>query len=132
MKDADVVHHLAGVTDVPRVKSETSKVQDEKIKVAEKGTQYILDTIKDKYKIIFPSTHFIEGVNQVKNDIKEDEPTKPVLSYSTSKDINEKQIKNSEEFCNIKVGSVYGYSTDSMRVILCLTYSQKLHLRMAQ
>ena len=119
LKDADVVHHLAGLTHVPRTKSETSKVQDEKIKeVAEKGTQYILDTIKDKCKIIFPSTHVVyEGVNQVKNDIKEDEPTKPVLSYSTSKDINEKQIKNSgKNFVILRLGSVYGYSTDSMRV----------------
>ena len=31
-EDADVVHHLAGVTDVPRTKSETSESQDEKIK----------------------------------------------------------------------------------------------------
>ena len=32
--DADVVHHLAGVTNVPRTKSESSSVQDEKIKEA--------------------------------------------------------------------------------------------------
>ena len=31
-KDADVVHHLAGVTDVPRTKGETSVDKDEKIK----------------------------------------------------------------------------------------------------
>ena len=41
-KDADVVHHLAGVTDVPRTKSESSATQDDKIKiVGEKGTQNI-------------------------------------------------------------------------------------------
>ena len=45
-KDADMVHHLAGITDVPRTKSESSQIQDEKIKeVAEKGTQNILDII---------------------------------------------------------------------------------------
>ena len=33
-KDADVVHHLAGITDVPRTKSEASKDQDEKIKIS--------------------------------------------------------------------------------------------------
>ena len=119
LKDADVVHHLAGVTDVPRVKSETSKAQDEIIKeVAEKGTQNILDIINDKCKIIFPSTHVVyEGIDQVKNDIKEDELTKPVLSYSTSKDNNEKQIKNSgKNFIILRLGSVYGYSTDTMRI----------------
>ena len=30
-KDADVVHHLAGITDVPRTKNEAYKNQDEKI-----------------------------------------------------------------------------------------------------
>ena len=45
-------------------------------------------------KIIFPSTHVVyEGINEVKNDIKENEATKPVLSYSSSKAINEKQLK---------------------------------------
>ena len=37
-KDADVVHHLAGITNVPRTKSESSSFHDEKIKeVGEKG-----------------------------------------------------------------------------------------------
>ena len=31
-KDADIVHHLAGVTEVPRVKSEASEFRDKKIK----------------------------------------------------------------------------------------------------
>ena len=94
-KDADVVHHLAGVTDVPRIKSESSTTQDDKIKiVGEKGTQNILDAITKKCKIIFPSTHVVyEGVNEVKKNIKEDEKTQPVLSYSSSKAINEAQLK---------------------------------------
>ena len=29
-KDADIVHHLAGITDVPRVKSDASEIQDKK------------------------------------------------------------------------------------------------------
>ena len=83
-KDADIVHHLAGITDVPRTKSESTKEKDEKIKqVGEEGTQNILDSISDKCKIIFPSTHVIyEGIEKVKNDIKENEESKPVLSYS--------------------------------------------------
>ena len=62
---ADVVHHLAGITDVPRTKGESSKLQDEKIKeVGERGTQNILDAMKKDAKIIFPSTHVIfEGLN---------------------------------------------------------------------
>ena len=31
-KDADIVHHLAGITDVPRLKSESSEDKDSKIR----------------------------------------------------------------------------------------------------
>ncbi|MEC7169192.1 MAG: NAD-dependent epimerase/dehydratase family protein, partial [Pseudomonadota bacterium] len=118
-KDADIVHHLAGITDVPRVKSDTSEIQDKKIhEVAEKGTQNILDAINNKCKIIFPSTHVVyEGIKEVKIDIQEEEQTKPVLSYSVSKDINEKQLKNSgKKYVILRLGSVYGYSSGTMRV----------------
>ena len=118
-QDADVIHHLAGVTQVPRTKSESTNSQDKKImEVAEQGTQNILDIVSDKCKIIFPSTHVVyEGINEVKKDIGEDEETKPVLSYSSSKAVNEDQIKNSKKnYIILRLGSVYGYSTDSMRI----------------
>ena len=55
-KDADVVHHLAGITNVPRTQSESVKSQDEKIlSVAKDGTKNILDAMNDNCKIIFPS-----------------------------------------------------------------------------
>ena len=117
--NADVVHHLAGVTDVPRTKSESSLQKDEKIKiVGEQGTQNILDVIDKKCKIIFPSTHVVyEGVNEVRTNIKEDENTKPVLSYSTSKAVNEDQLKKSgKNYIILRLGSVYGYSSDTMRL----------------
>jgi nucleoside-diphosphate-sugar epimerase/dTDP-4-dehydrorhamnose 3,5-epimerase-like enzyme len=118
-KDADVVHHLAGITDVPRTKGEGSQKQDEQImKVGEIGTKNILDVISDSCKIIFPSTHVVyEGINKVKIDIKEDEATNPILSYSSSKAINEKQLKDSgKNYIILRLGSVYGYSTDTMRI----------------
>ncbi len=118
-EDADIVHHLAGITDVPRTKNESSSSQDKKIKeVGEIGTQNILNVISNKCKIIFPSTHVVyEGINEIKTNIKEDETLKPVLSYSTSKAINENQLKNSgKNYIILRLGSVYGYSTDSMRV----------------
>ncbi len=117
--DADVIHHLAGVTDVPRTKTESTHLQDKKIKeVGELGTQNILDVINDKCKIIFPSTHVVyEGINEVKKNIREKEETKPVLSYSTSKSVNEEQLKKSgKNYIILRLGSVYGYSSDSMRV----------------
>ena len=102
-EDADVVHHLAGITKVPRTKSEASLSQDEKIKeVGVKGTQNILDVISDKCKIIFPSTHVIfEGLKETKKNIKEEEKPCPILAYSSSKVQNEEDIKNSgKKICN--------------------------------
>ncbi len=119
LKDADVVHHLAGVTEVPRTKSEASKIQDDRInEVAVRGTQNILDAIKNNCKIIFPSTHVVyEGIGKIKTDINEDEITKPVLSYSSSKAVNEDQLKKSgKNYVILRLGSVYGYSSDTMRV----------------
>tara|TARA_B100000886_G_scaffold312673_1_gene248793 strand:- start:476 stop:3028 length:2553 start_codon:yes stop_codon:yes gene_type:complete len=118
-KDADVVHHLAGITDVPRTQSESVKSHDEKImRVAKEGTQNILDALNQNCKIIFPSTHVVfEGIDKVKTEIHEDEITKPVLSYSISKAKNEEQLKASKKnYIILRLGSVYGYSSDTMRI----------------
>ena len=118
-KDADVVHHLAGITGVPRTKSESNQELDSKIKlVGVEGTQNILDAISETCKIIFPSTHVVfEGLEDVKKNITEDEDTRPILSYASSKASNEQQIKNSgKNFIILRLGSVYGYSTDTTRL----------------
>ena len=58
-------------------------------------TENILEAVTNKCKIIFPSTHVVyEGIKEVKKNIMEDETTKPVLSYSSSKATNEEQLKN--------------------------------------
>ncbi len=128
-EDADIVHHLAGITDVPRVKSESNEDHDKKIMlVAEQGTQNILDAISNKCKIIMPSTHVVyEGIQKVKNDILETEVTKPVLSYGKSKDINEKQLKASgKNYVILRLGSVYGYSTDTARIDIMANFFSKM------
>ena len=128
-KNADVVHHLAGITDVPRTKTESSKSHDEKIhKVGVIGTKNILEAINDKCKIIFPSTHVVfEGINKVKTDIGENETTQPVLSYSNSKAINENQLKDSgKNYVILRLGSVYGYSTDTMRIDIMTNHFCKI------
>ena len=126
--DADIIHHLAGITDVPRVKSESATSRDEKIKkVAEEGTQNILDVISDECKIIMPSTHVIyEGLNDVKKDLLEEETAKPVLSYGQSKFINEQQLKKSgKNYIILRLGSVYGYSTDTARIDIMANFFAK-------
>ena len=120
LHDADIVHHLAGVTDVAYVKKESNPAQDENIKkIAIEGTNNILSAIPSKCKIIFPSTHVIyEGLKETKKNINEDEEPSPILVYSSIKVQNEKDIKNSgKKYAILRLGSVYGYSsTDTMRI----------------
>ena len=128
-KDADIVHHLAGITDVPRVKSESNNEHDKKIHiVGEEGTQNILDVISNKCKIIMPSTHVVyEGIKEVKYNIEENETTSPILSYGKSKDINEKQLKASgKNYIILRLGSVYGYSTDTARIDIMVNFFSKV------
>jgi nucleoside-diphosphate-sugar epimerase/2-polyprenyl-3-methyl-5-hydroxy-6-metoxy-1,4-benzoquinol methylase/quercetin dioxygenase-like cupin family protein len=120
LNNADVVHHLAGVTDVAYVKKETNLEKDEKIqKVAVEGTNNILDAITGNCKLIFPSTHVIyEGFKKTHKNIMEDEEPSPVLMYSSSKVQNENDIKKSQKnYIILRLGSVVGYSsTDTMRI----------------
>jgi len=58
-----------------------------------------------------------EGIEKVKNNILEEEELKPVLSYANSKAINENQLKKSgKNYIILRLGSVYGYSTDTARI----------------
>ena len=126
--DADVVHHLAGITDVPRVKSESLEKKNELIsRVAEEGTQNILDVINNKCKIIMPSSHVVfEGIENVRTNIKEDEKVNPVLSYGKSKATNEEQLKKSgKKYIILRLGSVYGYSSDTARTDIMANHFAK-------
>jgi len=119
LHDADVIHHLAGITDVAYVKSKSKSESDEKIRsVAIDGTNNVLKSIPQNCKIIFPSTHVIfEGLSNTKENIEENETPKPILMYSSSKVQNEIDIKNSgHDYVILRLGSVYGYSVDTMRI----------------
>ena len=72
LQDADVVHHLAGITDVARTSKEINSNKDKKLNlVAIEGTKNVINAMPEKAKIIFPSTHVVyEGVEKVKKDIK--------------------------------------------------------------
>ena len=127
--DADIIHHLAGITAVPRVESEASLETEKKIQeVAVEGTQNILDVISDNCKIIMPSSHVVyENIKEVREDINEDEKTCPNLSYGMSKDKNEKQLKNSgKNYVILRLGSVYGYSTDTTRLDIMANLFSKI------
>jgi len=119
IKEADVVHHLAGITDVAYVKKEANKEKDDlTASVAIEGTANVLNSMKNDATIVFPSTHVVfEGLKEKKENIDESEQTSTFLSYSTSKVENENQIINSgKNFAIFRLGSVYGFSTDTMRL----------------
>ena len=119
IENADIIHHLAGITNVAYVRKDKNKKRDDLIKAtAIVGTQNIIDAMKDEAKIIFPSTHVIfEGLNKTKYNILENEKPKTFLAYATSKAVNEKQLKSSgKNYVILRLGSVYGYSGDSTRI----------------
>lgn len=119
LKDAELVFHLAGVTDVAYTKTESNDAKDKYLmETSVVGTCNVLNSISEKCKLIFPSTHVIfEGFLETKFDITEDVEPRPVLAYSTGKVKNEKDIMASgKPYIILRLGSVYGYSDDTMRL----------------
>jgi len=119
LKEADVIHHLAGITDVARTKEESNLSKDNEMNdIAEKGTSVVLSESSENCKIIFPSSHVVfEGKEKMEENIEEDCEKFPVLSYGLGKDKNEEQIKKSgKNYVIFRLASVYGYSTDTMRL----------------
>ncbi len=119
IKEADVVHHLAGITDVAYVKKDSDQIRDQMIKkVAIEGTKNVLNSMNSSAKIVFPSTHVVfEGLKEPKENLDENEKTETFLAYASSKVENENQIINSgKRYAIFRLGSVYGFSTDTMRI----------------
>jgi len=119
LKDSDIVHHLAGITDVAYLHDDINTERDKKIEqIAIEGTENIIKSIPDKCKLIFPSTHVIfEGLNKIKKNLTEKENPCPVLPYAKSKLLNEEQIKKKvKKYIILRLGSAYGYSEDAMRM----------------
>jgi nucleoside-diphosphate-sugar epimerase/SAM-dependent methyltransferase/dTDP-4-dehydrorhamnose 3,5-epimerase-like enzyme len=119
LKDADVVYHLGGITDVAYVKSDSNDDQDKEIhEVGVGGTNNIIDSVGENTKVIFPSTHVVyEGFDEKAFDLTEDVETCPVLTYSKGKVQSEEDLENSSvNYVVLRLGSVYGYGGDSMRI----------------
>jgi len=118
VKNSDIVIHLAGITDVAYVKSDNSQNEEEIKTVGEIGTRNIINALSQEAKLIFPSTHVVfEGFKEVKENLTEDEEPNPVLTYSVNKRNSEIDIINSKkQYIILRLGSVYGYSTDTMRI----------------
>jgi len=118
LKNVDVVHHFAGITDVAYLSDDKDPIRDKKIEeVGILGTKNIIDYVPENCKIIFPSTHVVfEGLTEVKKDLHEDHPVFPLLAYAKSKAQSEIDlIKNCKNYVILRLASVYGYSEDSTR-----------------
>jgi nucleoside-diphosphate-sugar epimerase/quercetin dioxygenase-like cupin family protein len=119
LKDADIIIHLAGITDVAYTKTESNTEKDLEItKVGVDGTRNVLRFCPSNCKIIFPSTHVVyEGFDSTRLDIDESVPPCPVLTYAKGKVQSEKDIVESgKNYVILRLASVYGYSTDTMRI----------------
>ena len=119
VSNSDIIYHLAGVTDVPRLKNHAAdKINEEIYQIGVIGTRNILETASRDAKIIFPSTHVIfEGFEEVKLEISEEETAQPLLTYAQTKVTNENEIKESDlNYVILRLGSVHGFAGTSTRL----------------
>jgi len=117
--NADVIYHLAGITDVATTKDDVNIEKEKKVyDVGVVGTQNIIKFSQKNVKIVFPSTHVIfEGLTKVEKEIKEDYEPMPILGYGKGKNESEKDlIKSNKNFVILRLGSLYGNSLDSTRL----------------
>lgn len=129
LKNADIIIHLAGITEVPHIKSDVNVEKEKKTKsINVESTRNIIKYSKPDAKIVFLSSHVIyEGFSEVKLDITEDEPVCPILPYSESKVQSEQDFHNSNRnFVILRLGSVYGYSSGTMRTSIMPNFFSKL------
>ena len=119
IKDADIVYHLAGITDVSTTIHDSSHKNDQIIRnVGINGTKNVIKFSNTNVKIIFPSTHVIfEGLKKIEKNIDENFEPIPVLEYAKGKVKSEKDITMSgKNYVILRLGSVYGNSFDSTRL----------------
>ena len=117
--DADIIYHLAGITDVGTTTKDKNLQRDRLIKkVGVDGTKNIIDLSTKETKIVFPSTHVIfEGLKSVEKSISENRQPLPVLEYSKGKVKSEIDlIQSNKNYVILRLGSVYGKSYDSTRL----------------
>lgn len=128
IQDADIVYHLAGVTDVAYTNTESDPQKDALIKrTGTEGSRHVMKSMKKGAKIIFPSSHVVyEGLSETAFDVKEDYEPKPVLAYSTSKRQTELDLVSSDlNYIILRFASIYGYG-ENMRVKIIANLFSKM------
>jgi hypothetical protein len=90
-------------------------------------TYNVINSINEKCKLIFPSTHVVfEGFKELKKDINEDEKTCPILTYASSKAINEEDIKKRvKNYIILRLASVSSFGFKLIvSVVSLLTFNE--------
>ena len=119
LSDADIIYHLAGITDVGTTAEDKNLRRDRLVKqVGVQGTKNVINCSPSNVKILFPSTHVIfEGLKKIIKNIPETLEPKPVLEYSKGKAQSEEDlIESGKNYVILRLGSVYGKSYDSTRL----------------
>lgn len=128
IRDADIVYHLASITDVAYINTESDPEKDALIKrIGIDGSRYIMENMKQNAKIIFPSSHVVfEGLKQTTFNLKENFEPKPVLAYAISKRQTELDLMNSSlNYIILRFASVYGYG-ENMRIKIVVNLFSKI------
>ena len=116
---ADVLIHLAAVTNVPITYRENNQKNINDIKTTSiLGTRNIIKNAKKDSKIIFISSHVVfEGLRVIKKNLVETDKLFPNLDYAQCKAINEKEIIQSNlNYIILRPGTAYGFSGDEKRM----------------
>lgn len=119
LQGADIVYHLASITDVAYTKKHETEEKELLINsVGIDGLNNVLQYIPKGCKILFPSSHTIyDGLQETMFDIPEEFAPQPGLMYSGMKTRSEEIIReNTNNHVIVRLASVYGLSEDNMRI----------------
>lgn len=119
LEGADVVYHLASITDVAYTKKHETEEKELLINsVGIDGLSNVLQFISPDCKLLFPSSHTVyDGLQETRFDLTEEEFPQPGLMYSGMKTKSEEMIRESTSNHVIaRLASVYGLSGDNMRI----------------
>lgn len=128
IKDADIIYHLASITDVAYTNTESDPEKDALIKrIGIEGSRYIIENMKQDAKIIFPSSHVVfDGLKGPIFNLKENDEPKPILAYAFSKRQTELDLMNSSlNYIITRFASIYGYG-ENMRIKIVANLFSKI------
>ena len=119
LEGADVIYHLASITDVAYTKKHETEEKELLINsVGIDGLNNVLQYMSTGCKLLFPSSHTVyDGLQETKFNLTEEDIPQPGLMYSGMKTQSEEMIRNSTtNHIIVRLASVYGISGDSMRI----------------